>query len=251
MGKLNRLRLLLTGSLVILLCATAASAFSDTQGHPSEAAINKWGTEYGLIPGYGDGTFRPNDSVTKGAFAGIIDRMMHFRAKSPASTFRDTAGNQWEDAILKLHASAIYIAENGYAEPYAATTRQQAVTMIAHTFDLAADSILPHYADDESIAGYARGPVSEMTERGYLEGVADRSFRPGDPITRADVVRIFDNLLSAVVMTQTPFSQDVTGNVLVSSQGGATLRDMYITGDLYVAPGVIGTVLLDNVTIGG
>ena len=34
------------------------------------------------------------------------------------------------------------------------------------------------------------GPVSEMTELGYLDGVADDYFRPNDPITRADVVRI-------------------------------------------------------------
>ena len=251
MGKLNRLKPLLTGLMVLLLSVTAASAFSDTQGHPSEAAINKWSTEYGLISGYGDGTFHPNDSITKGAFASILDRMMHFRAKSPASTFRDVAGNQWEDAILKLHANAIYIAENGYAEPFAPVTRQQAVTMIARTFDFAADSILPHYIDDASIAGYAQAPVSEMAERGYLEGVADSYFRPKDPITRADVVRIFDNIISVMVITQTPLSQNVTGNVLVSSQGGATLRDMYITGDLYIAPGVISTVLLDNVTLVG
>ncbi|MBQ6986408.1 MAG: S-layer homology domain-containing protein, partial [Oscillibacter sp.] len=251
MGKLNRLKLLLTGLLVLLLSVTAASAFSDTQGHPSEAAINKWSTEYGLISGYGDGTFHPNDSITKGAFAAILDRMMHFRAKSPASTFRDTAGNQWEDAVLKLHANAIYISENGYAEPNAPVTRQQAVTMIARAFDFAADAILPRYADDYSIAGYAQGPVSKMAELGYLDGVADTYFRPNDPITRADVVRIFDNIMSVMVTTQAPLSRDVAGNVLVSSQGGATLRDMYITGDLYVAPGVISTVLLDNVTLGG
>ena len=251
MGQLPHLKLLLAALMITFFSITSASAFVDTQGHPSEAAIDKWSTEYGLLSGYEDGTFRPNDPITKGAFAGIIDRMMHFRNKSDPSVFRDIQGSYWADAILKLHAYAVMMGTNGLAEPAAPITRQQAVTMIARTFDFAADSILPHYIDDVDIAGYARSTVSEMTELGYLEGVADDYFRPDDPITRADVVRIFDNIMTVMIRTEAPFTQNVNGNVLISCTTGATLRNMYITGDLYVAPGVVGTVLLENVSIGG
>ena len=251
MGRAQRLKLLITTLFVAFLSVTAASAFTDTRGHPSEAAINKWSSEYGLISGYGDGTFRPNDSITKGAFAGIMDRLMHFRNKSAPSVFRDTAGTYWEDAMLKAHAYAIMLGDNGYANPSSSITRQQAVSMIARAFDFSADAISQHYVDDVEIAGYARSAVSEMAERGYLNGVAENYFRPNDPITRADAVRIFDNIMTLMIVSDAPISRNVTGNVLISSQTGATLSNMSMSGDLYIAPGVVGSVVLENVAIGG
>ena len=206
MGQLRRLKSLVTGLLVVTLLVTAASAFTDTQGHPSEAAIHKWSAEYGVISGYKDGAFRPKDSITKGAFAGILDRMMRFPDKSKPSVFRDIDGSYWADAILKANAYSIMMGSNGYAEPSAPITRQQAVTMIVRAFNFPADAIFPHYVDDVEIAGYARSAVSEMTERGYLEGVADDYFRPDEPIARADVVRIFDNMISVMVSDDAPIA---------------------------------------------
>ena len=251
MVKLHHFQSLLTGLLIVLLSMTAASAFSDTRGHPSEAAIQKWSAEYSLISGYGDGTFHPDDSITRGAFAGILDRMMHFYLKSPPSAFRDISGNYWEDAILKLHAHGVFLGSDGYANPAAPITRQQAVSMIARAFNFSADSIHPHYVDDVDIEGYARGVISQMTELGYLDGVAGDYFRPNDPITRADVVRIFDNMISVMILDDTPLLEDVTGNVLVSRTDGATLRGIRVFGDLYIAHGVTGSVILDNATIDG
>ena len=251
MPQLYRLKSLLTALLVVWLSITAAGAFSDTQGHPSEEAIDKWSTQYALISGYADGTFRPDDSVTRGAFAGILDRMLHFSMKSPPSTFRDTAGDYWEDAILKLHANGVLQGFDGYANPSAPITRQQVVSMLARAFHFSAGSAHSRYVDDMEIEDYARGVISRMTELGYLDGVAGDYFRPNDPITRADVVRIFDNMISVMILTEEPLSEDVTGNVLVSCTDGATLRGMRVFGDLYIAHGVTGSVVLEDATIDG
>ena len=58
------------------LCLTSAAAFTDTQDHWASSAITRWSEEYGLITGYDDGTFRPDNSITRGAFAGIMDRFL-------------------------------------------------------------------------------------------------------------------------------------------------------------------------------
>ena len=75
-----------------LVMTPAEAAFTDTEGHWAQEAITKWSEEYGLITGYEDGTFRPDNSITRGAFAGILDRFLKYTAVSPASTFSDTAG---------------------------------------------------------------------------------------------------------------------------------------------------------------
>lgn len=73
------------GSLVL----PARAAFTDTTGHWAETAITKWSEEYSIINGYEDGTFRPDNSITRGAFAGILDRFLKFQSTSPAGTFSD------------------------------------------------------------------------------------------------------------------------------------------------------------------
>ena len=229
----------------------ARAAFTDTAGHWAESAINKWSQEYGIIQGYEDGTFRPDNSITRGAFAGILDRFLQFQDISPAGTFTDLTGSYWEEEILKLNAAGVYLGNSGRALAADSITRQQAVAMIARAFQIEATTTALPYTDSASISEYAVGPVAEMTARGWLNDSTDGRFRPTDPITRAEIVNIFSNMIQTLIQTPDTYSQDVSGSVLITSADGANLADMAISGDLILAPGVTGPVTLENVTIGG
>lgn len=233
------------------LALPAQAAFTDTAGHWAETAITKWSEEYSIIGGYDDGTFRPDNSITRGAFAGILDRFLKFQTASPAGTFSDLAGNYWEDAILKLHASGVYLGNNGAALAGDTITRQQAVAMIGRAFDITGETTTVHYLDAERVSGYALPYLAEMSARGYITDSSDGYFRPTDAITRAEIVTILDNMIEALVQTNVTYSRDVEGTVMVNSAEGAALRDMTIAGDLIVAPGVSGPVTLENVTVQG
>ena len=233
------------------LALPAKAAFTDTAGHWAETAITKWSEEYSIIGGYDDGTFRPDNSITRGAFAGILDRFLKFQTASPAGTFSDLAGNYWEDAILKLHASGVYLGNNGAALAGDTITRQQAVAMIGRAFDITGETTTVHYLDAEQVSGYALPYLAEMSARGYITDSSDGYFRPTDAITRAEIVTILDNMIEALVQTNVTYSRDVEGTVMVNSAEGAALRDMTIAGDLIVAPGVSGPVTLENVTVQG
>lgn len=252
MEKFRLLKCLAALTLAAGLTVTNAAAFTDTEGHWAETAINKWSENYGLITGYEDGTFRPDNSITRGAFAGILDRFLKFRTASPASTFSDTAGTYWEDAILKLHASGVYLGNDGKALAGSSITRQQAVTMIARAFGITASeyAYLP-YSDTDQIAAYAQEAVGEMTGRGFITDCPDGRFRPTDPITRAEIVNIMNNMIQVLVQTPDTCSGNVEGSVMVNSADGASLVDMHITGNLILAPGVTGAVTLTNVVVGG
>lgn len=53
--------------LFCLLPVTAASSnFSDTSVHWAEGVIDKWSSEYGILGGYTNGSFGPNDNITRG-----------------------------------------------------------------------------------------------------------------------------------------------------------------------------------------
>ncbi len=252
MKKFRLSKCLAALTLAAGLTVTNAAAFTDTEGHWAETAISKWSENYGLITGYEDGTFRPDNSITRGAFAGILDRFLKFRTASPANTFSDTAGTYWEDAILKLHASGVYLGNNGKALAGSSITRQQAVTMIARAFGITASeyAYIP-YSDADQIAAYAREAVGEMTGRGFITDCPDGRFRPTDPITRAEIVNIMNNMIQVLVQTPDTFSGNISGTVMVNSPSGAFLTDMHITGDLILAPGVTGDVTLTNVVVDG
>ncbi len=61
--------LLVSMGLTAGLLAAPAAAFSDTHGHWAESAISKWSETYHIINGYDDGTFQPDHSISRGAFA--------------------------------------------------------------------------------------------------------------------------------------------------------------------------------------
>ena len=76
---MNRIRLpkwVASVALATGLLLTTAGAFSDTEGHWAEGAINKWSQEYNIIQGYEDGTFRPDGEVMRSEFAVLVTRML-------------------------------------------------------------------------------------------------------------------------------------------------------------------------------
>lgn len=245
--RLRILSSLLAGALLL----TPAMAFTDTDGHWAEAAVNKWSQEYGVLQGYDDGSFRPDDSITRGAFAGILDRFLQFQSAAPAGTFSDTAGNRWEDSILKLNAAGVYLGSGGKALPGDSITRQQAMTMVARAFQLEGSGGALAYHDEAQVANYARPFIAELAARGWITDALENNFRPTEALTRAELVNLLNNMIQVLIQTSGDYSSSVEGSLLINAAGGAALSNMTISGDLIIAPGVTGAVTLDNVTVSG
>lgn len=248
--RLWRRTFVLALAVLLLLPAAAAAAYTDTSGNWAEKAIEKWSGEYGILQGYDDGTFRPDNTITRGAFAGIMARFLQYQTEAPAETFSDTAGDYWESAILKLNAANVYLGTSGKALIYNDITRQQAVTMIARAFGVSPSSESLSYADADQVADYAKGYVAAM-KADLTDVGSNRRFRPTDAITRAEVVNILNNMITVLYQKSGDYSASTAGTVMINAASGTALHDMTISGDLIIAPGVTGTVTLNNVTICG
>ena len=242
---------LTAAALGAALAVVPAMAFTDTEGHWAQDSIQKWSEDYHIIQGYEDGTFHPDNSITRGAFAGIMDRFLQFQSISGRETFSDTAGSYWEDAILKLHAAGVYLGTDGKALAGNTITRQQAVTMIARAFHIDAETTDLSYSGAALIAEYARPAVAAMTAQGYLNDSWDGNFRPTDPITRAEIINILSNMINTLIQTNEKVYWDIPGTLMINSAEGATLTNMTIHGDLIVAPGVTGDIAVSNLSVMG
>ncbi|WP_020616858.1 chitobiase/beta-hexosaminidase C-terminal domain-containing protein [Paenibacillus daejeonensis] len=80
--------------------ATQSTLLSDIRGHWSEAYVNAF-TAQGLIQGFPDGTFRPQELVTRAQAVTVINRMVGTRIDANHTPVSDVKPGHWAyDAIM-------------------------------------------------------------------------------------------------------------------------------------------------------
>lgn len=113
---------------------SSATKFSDASDDWFSKAIN-YVVAKGLISGYPDGKFKPNDSITRAEFAQMISGYVNNQKKS-AADFKDVKDHWAKDAIDKLYGNKNV---NGYPDgtfkPNAKITRAEAVTILNSVFN--------------------------------------------------------------------------------------------------------------------
>lgn len=224
--------------------------YADTANHWSHAAVGKW-SEYGVVQGYGDGTFKPDQAVTRAEFASLLQNISRY-VETSANTFSDVSSSDWFfEAVTKLKAAGIMEGSDGKAHPGSNITRQEAAVLLARAFQLKDTGSSVAFTDKTDVAAWASAAVGELATRSVLKGFPDGSFKPQATLTRAEATALFDQFLAKLFSKSDTYTGDIKGNVVVNA-AGVTLQNMTINGDLYIAQGVgEGEVHLDGVTING
>ncbi len=172
---------------------------SDTAGHWADSNI-KYVYENSLMNGYADGTFGPDNSITRAEFVTVMARLLG-KAEDPvaAGKFQDAYDHWAKGYIGALTADGIIggVSENEFA-PDENVTREQIAVILARAFGLTAAEVADlyaEYADDALISDWARDGVYSVTAAGYMQG-SDNNFNPTASATRAEVATIIYRLHS-------------------------------------------------------
>ena len=157
-----------------------------------------------ITTGYSDGTFRPNQNISRAQFAVMLYRYL----KLDESKYADAAlpfadlDNIPEYAIPAVKAlyteGVISGAEkNGrlYFNPNNALTRAQAAAMIGRTQAKGYALANLTFTDSGKIPGYADYYIRTMAAQGVINGYSDGSFKPHSNITRGQMAKILYNLM--------------------------------------------------------
>jgi hypothetical protein len=102
-------------SVSVALGATAvtkSTSTSDISGHWAEAQIKAW-TEKGFIKGYADGSFKPNNTITRAEFIALVNRSFGFTEEATIS-FSDVPATSWAHPEVAKAIKAGYI--TGYSD---------------------------------------------------------------------------------------------------------------------------------------
>ena len=117
------------------LPAASRDYFTDDSNSIFENDINAI-AEAGITTGYADGTFGPNDPVSRGQMATFLTRALHL-PPGPEPAFADVARSAHADAIAAVAAAGI---ASGYTDgtfrPRAPVTRAQMATFFVRALDL-------------------------------------------------------------------------------------------------------------------
>lgn len=184
--------LLVLALIFILLPTTAMAAFSDTDGHWAEEAIDRW-SSLGIIQGY-NGRFNPDDPITRADMAVIIDRLMQYQTAAE-NTYPDLPDDAYyTTAVLHARDAGVMFGDGSYMRPLNKITRQEAVVMLGRAFGIPESTTAANYSDLSDILSWALGYVNSMTEIGLIHGY-NGMFRPKANMTRAEVVTVLDNMV--------------------------------------------------------
>ena len=205
-------------SLMMLLTAipSAFALESDIKGHWAEEALQSF-VDDGYLAGDGKGHYTPNATMTRAQFATILNRLTGLTEESATiSNCTDVSESDWYyHELAKALAAGFMSGTSATAmSPNAPITRQQAFTMLARylNLDTSDTSALASFADQDTVADYAKGPVAAMVTAGYVQGSGDGKILPAKQLTRAEGVTVLYRAKTAL--------QAVTPSVTVGYKDG-------------------------------
>jgi len=168
--------------------------FSDIDEHWAKDYINGT-TEKNIINGYPDGTFRPNNNVTREEFASLLVRVLDLENNSEM-VFSDTL-DRW--STEDISTAAYYEIIKGYDEnkfgPEDFITREQMAVMIARALDLEEGSGDGGLNDIQNASSWARDSIVAVVNEGLIEGYPDGIFKPMNNLTRAEAVKVIYSIM--------------------------------------------------------
>ena len=173
--------------------ATYTDVAEDNAYYEAVETLNK----LGIVTGYEDGTYKPEDGVTRAEMAALIARIQGYgeTAKASANTaFTDVPASHWASGYIASAAGMGII--NGYGDgtfgPDDQVLYEQAVKMVMAT--------LGYTPFAEKNGGYPTGYLAAAQRYEVVAGVANAAV--GQAANRGTVAQLLENAIDTPLMIQ-------------------------------------------------
>jgi uncharacterized protein YjdB len=180
--------------------------YSDLTGHWAQNTIMEMAAR-GIISGYPDKTFRPDNSITRAECASIMARALNLEVDTTTAldSFSDAADiPQWakkslaavvNEGLLKGYpgddGGIVLSAQNNI-------TRQELAVIISRiiTQKLGEQTKAElTFADNDKIAAWAQEDIKVAIAKGIVKGYEDNTFQAANNVTRAECAAMISRLL--------------------------------------------------------
>ena len=211
--------------LVIQAPAQAqTAAFSDVSSDYWAKGFIQELANRGVLSGFPDGSFRPNQPVTRAQFAAMVRQAFRKSPIRPAVSFTDVPETYWAIGAVREAYTTGFM--SGFPEgnflPDANISRSQVLVSLAngmsYTANGSVNGTLQVYSDGNAIQDWARPSIAAATEKQIVVNYPNvQTLNPNRDATRAEVAAvIYQALVSSgkVSAIASPYvvSQSTVGN---------------------------------------
>ncbi len=223
---------LVLACLMLLSMPVFAASYSDVpETHDRYEAINML-SSMDIITGFPDGTFKPDEAVTRAQMAALITRMFNL-GSSPVTTepFSDVTTSYWaaSDIVSAKNRGIINGFPDGTFQPEAEVTYEQAVKMIV--------CALNYGTAAEKAGGYPNGYIQQASKLGILKTAA---YTQDKPSPRGIIAQLLYNSLS-VDMLVPQINADGTVDYVKSESGDNTVSQQFLKSETLKGVTVVRT----------
>ena len=172
-----------------------ANKFKDTASHWAKETIDGFVAK-GIISGYPDGTFRPNEPMKRKHVAGIMAALYKLEPKLAAVSFSDVSQKHPNyAAIKKLQQAGVISGVDGKFLPEETLTRGQMakVLVLASGFTPGGKTTFK----DITPAYWGYDYITALADLKVVGG-DNGSYKPNAPVTRGQFVGMLDKALKAM-----------------------------------------------------
>ncbi|MCI8336382.1 MAG: hypothetical protein HFI72_04420 [Peptococcaceae bacterium] len=160
---------------------------------------------FAYIIGYEDNTVRPLENISRAETAAIFFRLLTDDVRqvnlTKVNTFADVSADLWSNqAVSTMQKLGIIQGRSvGYFAPDAAITRAEFAAICAR-FDHSDAAEGKGFSDISD--HWAEGEIKRAAALGWVKGYPDGTFRPAQPITRAEVMTTVNRMLCRLLEKQ-------------------------------------------------
>ncbi len=172
-----------------LLCTSYAKTFSDVKNTKYAEAVDML-SGLGIVDGYSDGTFKPNNDITRAEVCKLIVVMLakgeNADSLKGSTAFSDVGSNHWASGYINYASSQGIIKgyPDGSFKPGDPVTYAEAATMLLRSLN---------YTKELEKEKYPLGYMTKAKEAGILEGVTANS--SSDKSIRGNIANMVLNTL--------------------------------------------------------
>lgn len=182
---------LVVGASLTFGMAAGVEAAKDTDNHWSSESVN-YLYDRGVTKGYSDGTFRPDNSITRAEFVTFVNKLFGFTQKTNIN-FKDVKSDAWYYDQVAIAVKNGYV--DGYSDnsfrPENKISRQEVAKIIAIAGNIKAEGKAKNFSDQKAIGSWAKEYVDIVSSKNYMSGYgSDGSFRPKNETKRGEAAKI-------------------------------------------------------------
>ncbi|MFP4103729.1 S-layer homology domain-containing protein [Coleofasciculus sp.] len=166
-------------------------SFSDIQNHWAKPFIQGL-LDKELISGFSDGTFKPDDKMTRAQYAALLVKAFNPSAKRDGINFTDVADDFWAKNVIQQAYRGEFLSgfpDNSF-KPNDNVQRAQVIVSLVNGLGLSAsdETVLSTYSDRDAIPDYAKDEVNTATKKEIVVSYPDtKQLDPTKDATRAEV----------------------------------------------------------------